>query len=269
MASCPWQCINSELYDTTSLDCATDASPALIRHPTRISTSLTVIRSRLPSVLRWLIAPLSVALASCTDPASIGDRPGFYGLVSGPEWRIDTIQGMDLPPDQCPPFTPAVGAITRRRITGSTGTIALPTAGVLSAEFGADRGTVFRIPGEGLIAVAYDDDLPVIQSESDGARRDPIIYNGGYQTWCGVSVAGRPAALFVSTERLLTVGDDTTAVVYSEFMALTTTTPAGRRVNVVMQAGRPRGGGFEEFTVRNLNRSVTALLSYVASIAWQ
>jgi hypothetical protein len=214
---------------------------------------------------RMLCMLATVLMSGCTDRSVIGPEPGFFGLL--PDARLETILP-PLPADSCPAFEPSLLPVTRRAIAGSSATIELPTNAV-SADFGNDRGTAFRIPGEGLIGVAYDDDLPVRLTYSDGQSRGPLVYNGGYIFWCRVTVDGRPGALFVDIEgRFEPVPTNPPGITYSQFMALATTTPAGRPVNITMEAATVTGVAVPPPDEGERNFAVRRLISRVASLRW-
>ncbi len=212
---------------------------------------------------RFLVCLCVVLISGCTDRSAIGPEPGFFGLLPGA--RLETFLP-PLPADSCPAFEPSQLPVTRRAIAGSSATIALPSNAV-SADFGNDRGTAFRIPGEGLIGVAYGDDLPVRLTYSDGRTRDPVIYNGGYIFWCRVMVDGRPGALFVDIEGRFAT-EKLPTITYSPFMALATTTPAGRPVNITMETASVTIVAVPPPVEGERNFAVRRLISRVASLRW-
>lgn len=250
----------SRIYGVTHVlasdSCDRTARQWRIRRVTRIA-SVTVGRM-------WLSVVVS-ALMGCTNPDIIGPQPGFFGLTTGFRLNPLLLSLPPLPADSCPPFDPSVLPVNRRTIAGSSATVALP-ASTLSVPFADDRGVVFRIPGEGFIAVAYDDDLPVRLDFSDGSSRDPLF---GFEMfrWCRVTVDGRAAELFV--DALMPFPPERPVdIVFSPGMLLTTTTPAGRRVNITLEGAGTISVAVPPPVEGERNFAVRRLLSHAASIRW-
>ncbi len=208
-----------------------------------------------------------VSLVACTDPAGPGDQPGFFGLVQGPNPFL--VQASPaLPADSCPPFRESSLPSTRRPIAASGASIALPST-ALATRFDDERGIVYRIPGEGFIAVSYGDDVGAQLDGSDGRSRRPVT-SVSLLNVCDVTVDGRPARLFLEFATVFRL-DGTTVpgpIIYQPYMLLFTTTPAGRRVNIALLGAGTISVAVPPPAEGERNFAVGRLLSRAASIRW-
>ena len=213
-----------------------------------------------------------VALTACTDPTGPGARPGFFGLrqyFDSPfVWQSLLQRENVLPSDFCPPFAASALPVTRRAISGTSASIALPTTAI-AVPFAKDSGVVYRIPGEGLIGMAYDLNVVTRLDFSDGRSRNAIS-SFPLESNCAVNVDGRPARLFVTIVPPFSPADSTasTPITFTRSMFLITTTPTGRLVNITIEGATVTNVAFQPPSIDDRNFAIGRLLSHVASITW-
>ena len=213
-----------------------------------------------------------VALTACTDPTGPGARPGFFGLrqyFDNPSvWQSLLQRENVLPSNFCPPFAASALPVTRRAISGTSASIALPTTAI-AVPFAKDSGVVYRIPGEGLIGMAYDLNVVTRLDFSDGRSRNAIS-SFPLESNCAVNVDGRPARLFVTIVPPFSPAEATasTPITFTRSMFLITTTPTGRLVNITIEGATVTNVAFQPPSIDDRNFAIGRLLSHVASITW-
>jgi hypothetical protein len=212
---------------------------------------------------------LACVTAACTDPSGPGPAPSFIGLepIANEVLARDPTRG--LPDDSCPVIVIPAAPTVRYNISGSSATIALPVGrAVTPVVFARDRGAVFSIDQTGIIAISYDNDLPVSSLSRStltlfgAAAGERFQLTASYPRWCAVRIGGRVAVLHVN---LLISRNPETLVQTAEYasdMALRIALTDGRRMNVrLFFAGIPGSQGIG-------SSPVLSLLSYAATLQW-
>ena len=217
-----------------------------------------------------LSAAASLALVACTDPTAATDAPLFMTLVPLAEAvrPPDVDDRSRVPADSCPVIGAVASSGRRRRLNAIGASIVLPdNAEEFPRPFGDTPGALFRIPAIGILAVAYDDRIPILQSCSPfffkpGFREQSLAYR-----FCPITLTGIPSTLYVDpqSDRV----DSSKYIAYGENLALTTRTPSGRRVNFRF-VGEPAINGSVAFGPAGArsNRALQ-LLAAVSTIEWQ
>ncbi|MES3034717.1 MAG: hypothetical protein V4813_12035 [Gemmatimonadota bacterium] len=216
--------------------------------------------------MRWIVAPhrlllVSVAsLLACTEPTAPRDEPAFltpvpHMLFTETERQLDPLRLA------CPSMAVNPDATQRRRVPGSTATMAFPaTMPFQQAGFGAHDGGVISVGRLGLIAVAYDGMITADAASGSRARRLPLI--PWYSSWCATSVAGRPAVLQLDTQMITNEELATSFQYFSNDMVLMLIEPSGRRMNIrLIGSSRNTFGTLETI-------QVASLLQIASSVEW-
>jgi hypothetical protein len=227
--------------------------PQLSRAPTTYQRQLTRCK------LGVLAATLACA-TSCTDPTGIGPAPEYLGLTLLALAVVPPEERYRLPLDSCPSVTANSSAAPRRGIAGISATIALPAnTQELARPFGKTAGVVYRIPSAGIVAIAYDDSIPTLVRSVRIGDRDSFLGVQPFDRWCPASIGTSKATLYVVPYARYI---DTVAVLaFARPMAITSTSPAGRRVNIRLSADD------DDFNASDVK--VLRLLNAVQSIRWQ
>lgn len=204
----------------------------------------------------FLFAALLVGVG-CTRQEPSAPSAQFFGLV--PNVRQSTPATV-VTSDNCPPFEAPASPGVGRRISGSTGTLAVPSQTQIAA-FGRKPGAALLVPGEGLIGIAFDGAMAVRLSPSDFGRRVPQYL--AFEWTCRVTVGGREGTLFFNA-----FGFGPSGRLDPE-MLLDTTTPDGRAVTVTLSADN----GSTEFLGSapqpgEENVAVRRLLARVGTLRW-
>lgn len=217
-----------------------------------------------------LSAAASLALVACTDPTAATHAPLFMTLVPLAEAvrPPDVDDRYRVPADSCPVIGAVASSGRRRRLNAIGASIALPdNAEEFPRPFGDTPGALFRIPAIGILAVAYDDRIPILQSGS------PFFFKAGFREqslayrFCPITLTGIPSTLYVDPQSVRV--DSSKYIAYGEDLALTTRTPSGRRVNFRF-VGKPAINGSVAFGPAGApsNRALQ-LLAAVSTIEWQ
>ncbi len=207
-----------------------------------------------------VLAATLACVTSCTDPTGIGPAPEYLGLTWVEFAVVPPEEKWRLPLDSCPSVTTDSSTAPRRAIVGIGATIALPAnTQELARPFGKTAGVVYRIPSAGIIAIAYDDSIPIVVRSVRTGDRNSFLGVQLFDRWCPASIGTSKATLYVVPyPRYI----DTVAVLaFARPMAITSTSPAGRRVNIRLSAD---GADFNASDVK-----VLRLLNVVQSIRWQ
>lgn len=231
------------------------------------------IRPRCARALRSrarLSAAASLALVACTDPTAATDAPLFMTLVPLAEAvrPPDVHDRSRVPADSCPVIGAVASSGRRRRLNAIGASIALPdNAEEFPRPFGDTPGALFRIPAIGILAVAYDDRIPILQGGLFFFRSGLRAQQSLAYRFCPIALTGIPSTLYVDPYTVRV--DSSKYIAYGEDLALTTRTPSGRRVNFRF-VGEPAINGSVAFGPAGApsNRALQ-LLAAVSTIEWQ
>jgi len=178
--------------------------------------------------LRLILCATALALITigCTAVDVAGPEPYFVSLIDK-TFTFAQFPPEPIAPNRCPVIPPAPATWTKRSIGSDNGTIRLPPEMLgASAGFGREPGIVFTDPSLGVIAIAYDDRLPVLYRRS-------FFGVSVLQSVCSVVLDGRPATM------RLDVYDGSPEFPFSNLLIGSTvvisgTTRSGRPVNVLV-----------------------------------
>ena len=178
--------------------------------------------------LRLILCATALALITigCTAVDVAGPEPYFVSLIDK-TFTFAQFPPEPIAPNRCPVIPPAPATWMKRSIGSDNGTIRLPPEMLgASAGFGREPGIVFTDPSLGVIAIAYDDRLPVLYRRS-------FFGVSVLQSVCSVVLDGRPATM------RLDVYDGSPEFPFSNLLIGSTvvisgTTRSGRPVNVLV-----------------------------------
>lgn len=213
--------------------------------------------------LRYTIWLGLAALAACTDPTAVGKPPYFIELVTREAEAYALQPAQSLPADSCPAIPPLPSDTVRRRIAGTTATMAFPiSARVTSAAFPDGRGDVFNVEGQGFVSVAYGNDLAFYSRAIAPNFRASFFLDGSFNRWCTISIGGRQATVYTTPYDSFVIDSQAQRQMLLPDFVLRVTAPDGRFVNL-----RATDAGF---VTGSFSSQVTALplLAIAASIRW-
>lgn len=216
---------------------------------------------------RRMLAPFALfACVACTDRSVVGPEPAYFALFGG---RLNEPVGEPRHATACPPLDPVRGQTQRHTIPGSTtASIALPV-GARTAPFPDAGGLAVQVARAGMLGVTYDDVLMLPTGPNGGRFRFPDLTTGlAANTWCRTTVGGQDAVLFIESYGEPVAGIDPRTIRFGPVAVVATTTPTGRRVNIMLITEEgfvvldpPPAAGEESVALRRL-------LTYVGTIRW-
>lgn len=180
---------------------------------------------------------LLVGATGCTDPARVGPPPQFVELTDpGSALGLARLQAAD----SCPTLPAADTTGQRVTLADAAATIALP-AGMQgpTAGFGSRPGVIFSDQTRGMLAIAYDSDVPVrwtrlILGVSGGLFTGTLTPEQ-FAYACRVRFNGTLGTLFLNRVPGDIIVDGVTrgAYQYGNSMVFVARTAAGKRINVM------------------------------------
>ena len=203
------------------------------------------------------------AAAACSSPTQFENPPEFLALEPALFTVSAPTSGNRIPDDSCPRTLPMVAAGTRRTLAEIGATIELPLdTREIARAFGKKPGAAFLSPTLGLIAVGYDSDLPTIVRNLTLGQISSRSILGAFERWCPMTIDGVRATMFVDRDfGVIRVG--TRELLLGSDIVITTTSPAGRRVNIRI-SGYPAQSELDD----DPQPTAFALTAAVAAIQW-
>ena len=215
-------------------------------------------------VVRAVIVVVAVVSGSwaCSSPTQFETPPEFLGLEPAFFTVSAPTSGNRIPDDSCPRALPQVVAGTRRTLSEIGATIELPSdTREIAHAFGKQPGAAFLSPTLGLIAFGYDSDLPTLLRNIGVGQQSSRSSLGAFARWCPMTINGVRATMFVDGYSVVRIA--TREILHGNGIVITTTSPAGRRVNI-----RISGASAPSNSDDILPSAAFTLAAAVAAIQW-
>jgi hypothetical protein len=188
-------------------------------------------RSRSRVLCVTVVTAAALGLWACSAPTEFATIPEFLRLQPASFTVSAPTSGNRVPDDSCPRVLPPVATGTRRTLSEIGASIELPTdTRAIAHAFGTQPGAAFLSPSLGLIAFGYDSDLPTLLTSIRLGDRSSSVGAQFFTRWCPITINGVRATLFV--DPYVAIQGATRSLAYGGEIAITTTSPSGRRVNI-------------------------------------